>query len=149
MIADEPVDDFDEMTHLERGENLFEIHISRVVFSPEATRSFGDQEPATFCTYAFYDFELQTTPVVQGLSPAYNFTSQYLVRVDDGFLQYLQKSATALEIHLAHGIDFETAAACQLRFHEILEKNGRVCGSAILIGRCRVLALKLHFGLLW
>ncbi|XP_070808763.1 protein fantom [Pituophis catenifer annectens] len=134
MIADEPVDDFDETAHLERGENLFEIHISRVVFSPEAARSFGDQEPATFCTYAFYDFELQTTLVVQGLSPAYNFTSQYLVRVDDGFLQYLQKSATALEIHLAHGIDFETAAACQLRFHEILEKNGRVCASALLIG---------------
>ncbi|XP_032086615.1 protein fantom isoform X2 [Thamnophis elegans] len=134
MIADEPADDFDETAHLERGENLFEIHISRVVFSPEATRSFGDQEPATFCTYAFYDFEMQTTPVVQGLSPAYNFTSQYLVRVDDDFLQHLQRSATALEIHLAHGIDFETAAACRLRFHEILEKNGRVCGSAILIG---------------
>ncbi|XP_026569800.1 protein fantom [Pseudonaja textilis] len=134
MIADEAMDDFDETAHLERGENLFEIHIGRVVFSPEAARSFGDQEPSTFCTYAFYDFELQTTPVVQGLSPAYNFTSQYLVRVDDGFLQYLQKSATALEIHLAHGIDFETVAACQLRFHEVLEKNGRVCGSTILIG---------------
>uniref|UniRef100_A0A670YPC6 RPGRIP1 like n=1 Tax=Pseudonaja textilis TaxID=8673 RepID=A0A670YPC6_PSETE len=138
MIADEAMDDFDETAHLERGENLFEIHIGRVVFSPEAARSFGDQEPSTFCTYAFYDFELQTTPVVQGLSPAYNFTSQYLVRVDDGFLQYLQKSATALEIHLAHGIDFETVAACQLRFHEVLEKNGRVCGSTILIGRGQI-----------
>ncbi|XP_029140472.1 protein fantom [Protobothrops mucrosquamatus] len=134
MMADEPADDFDETAHLERGENLFEIHISRVAFSPEAAASFGDQEPATFCTYAFYDFELQTTPVVQGLSPAYNFTSQYLVRVDDCFLQHLQKSATTLEIHLAHGVDFETAGACQLRFHEILEKNGRICGSAILVG---------------
>ncbi|XP_063169266.1 protein fantom isoform X2 [Candoia aspera] len=134
IVADDPVDEFDETAHLERGENLFEIHISRVVFSAEATKSFGDQEPATFCTYAFYDFELQTTPVVQGLSPAYNFTSQYLVRVDDFFLQYVQKSATTLEIHLACGIDFETAGACQLRFHEILEKNGRICSSAILIG---------------
>ncbi|XP_039208321.1 protein fantom isoform X2 [Crotalus tigris] len=134
VTADEPVDDFDETAHLERGENLFEIHISRVVFTPEAAASFGDQEPVTFCTYAFYDFELQTTPVVQGLSPAYNFTSQYLVRVDDGFLQHLQKGATTLEIHLAHGVDFETAGACQLRFHEILEKNGRICGSAILVG---------------
>ncbi|KAM6430242.1 protein fantom isoform 2-T2 [Liasis olivaceus] len=137
MIADDPMDEFDETAHLERGENLFEIHISRVVFSAEATKSFGDQEPATFCTYAFYDFELQTTPVVQGLSPAYNFTSQYLVRVDDFFLQYLQKSTTTLEIHLAYGIDFETAGACQLRFHEVLEKNGRICSSAILIGMGR------------
>ncbi|XP_061449975.1 protein fantom isoform X2 [Rhineura floridana] len=134
IMPDDPVDEFDETAHLERGENLFEIHISKVIFSAEAAKSFGDQEPATFCTYAFYDFELQTTPVVQGLSPAYSFTSQYLVRVDDFFLQYVQKNSATLEIHHAYGLDFKTAAACQLRFHEILEKNGRIYGSAMLIG---------------
>ncbi|XP_053256073.1 protein fantom isoform X2 [Podarcis raffonei] len=134
IMPDDPVDVFDETAHLERGENLFEIHISRVIFSAEAAKSFGDQEPTTFCTYAFYDFELQTTPVVRGLSPAYNFTSQYLIRVDDFFLQYMQKNSSTLEIHHAYGLDFETAAACQLRFHEILEKNGRIYSSAMLVG---------------
>ncbi|XP_042294515.1 protein fantom isoform X2 [Sceloporus undulatus] len=134
ILPDDPVDEFNETAHLERGENLFEIHISKVQFSPEAAKSFGDQEPATFCTYAFYDFELQTTPVIRGLSPTYNFTSQYLVRMDDFFLQYLQKNTATLEIHHAYGMDFETIAACQLRFHEILEKNGRIYSSAILVG---------------
>nr|XP_034975188.1 protein fantom isoform X1 [Zootoca vivipara]XP_034975189.1 protein fantom isoform X1 [Zootoca vivipara]XP_034975190.1 protein fantom isoform X1 [Zootoca vivipara] len=134
IMPDDPVDEFDETAHLERGENLFEIHISRVMFSAEAAKSFGDQEPTTFCTYAFYDFELQTTPVVRGLSPAYNFTSQYLIRVDDFFLQYMQKNSSTLEIHHAYGLEFETAAACQLRFHEILEKNGRIYSSAMLVG---------------
>uniref|UniRef100_A0A670J1F0 RPGRIP1 like n=1 Tax=Podarcis muralis TaxID=64176 RepID=A0A670J1F0_PODMU len=137
IMPDDPVDVFDETAHLERGENLFEIHISRVIFSAEAAKSFGDQEPTTFCTYAFYDFELQTTPVVRGLSPAYNFTSQYLIRVDDFFLQYMQKNSSTLEIHHAYGLDFETAAACQLRFHEILEKNGRIYSSAMLVGDVR------------
>ncbi|XP_066493124.1 protein fantom isoform X2 [Tiliqua scincoides] len=134
ILPDDPVDEFDETTHLERGENLFEIHISKVTFSAEAVKSFHDQEPATFCTYAFYDFELQTTPVIWGLNPVYNFTSQYLVRVDDLFLQYMQKKSATLEIHHAYGMDFETAAACQLRFHQILEKNGRIYSSAILVG---------------
>lgn len=131
-------DEFDETAHLERGENLFEIHISKVVLSAEAAQSFGDQEPATFCTYAFYDFELQTTPVVRGLNPAYNFTSQYLVRVDDFLVQYVQKSTVTLELHHACGLDFETVAACQLRFHEILEKNGRLYSSAILVGKSQI-----------
>ncbi|KAJ6665950.1 hypothetical protein lerEdw1_000854 [Lerista edwardsae] len=144
ILPDDPVDEFDETTHLERGENLFEIHISKVTFSAEAMNSFHDQEPATFCTYAFYDFELQTTPVVRGLNPAYNFTSQYLVRVDDLFLQYTQKKSATLEIHHAYGMDFETAAACQLRFHQILEKNGRIYSSAILVGKTELFSSVLQ-----
>uniref|UniRef100_A0A452GI86 Protein fantom n=1 Tax=Gopherus agassizii TaxID=38772 RepID=A0A452GI86_9SAUR len=134
ILPEDPADEFDETVHLERGENLFEIHISKVIFSTEAVHAFGDQEPVTFCTYAFYDFELQTTPVVHGLNPSYNFTSQYLVRVDDFFLQYIQKSTITLEVHHALGTDYETAAACQLRFQEILENNGRIYSTAILVG---------------
>lgn len=132
--TDDETDELDVTVHLERGENLFEIHISKVNFSPEAIKVFGEQEPATFCTYAFYDFELQSTPVRQGLQPVFDFTSQYVVRVDDFFLQYLQKSTVKLEVQLAYGTDYETIAACQLRMHDILEQNGRLFGTAFLVG---------------
>ncbi|XP_063801359.1 protein fantom isoform X2 [Pseudophryne corroboree] len=128
------VEEFDESLHLERGENLLEIHISKVVFSLLATNSFGDQEPATFCTYAFYDFELQTTPVMQGLQASYKFTTQYLVRVNDLFLQYVQKNTVRFEVHLAIGTDYKTVAVCQLKFHDILEKTGRIYLSSMLVG---------------
>ncbi|XP_020840844.1 protein fantom isoform X1 [Phascolarctos cinereus] len=134
IMPDDPVDEFNEAIHLERGENLFEIHISKLTLSSEAIQASGDQEPSTFCTYAFYDFELQTTPVVSGLHPVYNFTSQYLVHVNDFFLQYIQKNGVTLEVHQAYSTDYETVAACQLRFHEILEKNGRILGAANLVG---------------
>ncbi|XP_041047716.1 protein fantom isoform X5 [Carcharodon carcharias] len=134
ITTDDQADEFDETVHLERGENLFEIHISKVTFSPEAIKAFGEQEPATFCTYAFYDYELQSTPVIHGLQPVFDFTSQYVVRVDDFFLQYLQKNTVKLEVQLAYGTEYETIAACQLRMHEILEKNGRIFGTEFLVG---------------
>ncbi|XP_053305114.1 protein fantom [Spea bombifrons] len=134
ITPDDDVAEFDESLKLERGENLFEIHISKAAFSPVAGRSFGDQEPSTFCTYAFYDFELQTTPVVRGMQPVYDFTSQYLIRVDDMFLQYIQKSTVRLELHVAFGTDYQTVAFCQLNFQEILEKSGRIFSSAVLVG---------------
>uniref|UniRef100_A0A8C4SRI3 RPGRIP1 like n=1 Tax=Erpetoichthys calabaricus TaxID=27687 RepID=A0A8C4SRI3_ERPCA len=134
VTAEDRADEFDETVCLERGENLFEIHISKASFSPEALQSFGDQEPVTFCTYAFYDFELQSTPVVQGSQPVYDFTSQYIVRVDDFFLQYLHKNSVTLEVQLSSGIEYQTVAACQLQLHDILEKNGRVFGTSTLIG---------------
>ncbi|XP_036009932.1 protein fantom isoform X3 [Mus musculus] len=134
IMPDDSVDEFDETIHLERGENLFEIHINKVTFSSEVLRASGDKELVTFCTYAFYDFELQTTPIVRGLYPEYNFTSQYLVHVNDLFLQYIQKNTVTLELHQAHSTDYETIAACQLRFHEILEKSGRIFCTTSLVG---------------
>ncbi|XP_015997869.2 protein fantom [Rousettus aegyptiacus] len=134
IMPDDSVDEFDETIHLERGENLFEIHIGKVTFSSEVSQASGDKEPVTFCTYAFYDFELQTTPVVRGLHPEYNFTSQYLVHVNDLFLQYIQKNTVTLEVHQAYSTEYETMAACQLRFHEILEKSGRIFCTASLVG---------------
>lgn len=135
IMPDDSVDEFDETIHLERGENLFEIHIGKVTFSSEVSQASGDKEPVTFCTYAFYDFELQTTPVVRGLHPEYNFTSQYLVHVNDLFLQYIQKNTVTLEVHQAYSTEYETMAACQLRFHEILEKSGRIFCTASLVGK--------------
>ncbi|NWY50911.1 FTM protein, partial [Chionis minor] len=130
----DPVDEFDETLHLERGENLFEIHIGKVTFSSGALHAFGDHEPATFCTYAFYDFELQITPVVYGRTPAYDFTSQYLVQADDCFLHYVQQNSITLEVHHAYGTDYETVAACQLKLNEILENNGKIYSTANLVG---------------
>ncbi|XP_052583756.1 protein fantom isoform X2 [Peromyscus californicus insignis] len=134
IMPDDSVDEFDATIHLERGENLFEIHISKVTFSSEVLQASGDKEPVTFCTYAFYDFELQTTPIVRGLHPEYNFTSQYLVHVNDLFLQYIQKNTVTLELHQAYSTDYETIAVCQLRFHQILEKSGRIFCTASLVG---------------
>ncbi|XP_074957716.1 protein fantom isoform X2 [Phalacrocorax aristotelis] len=134
ILPGDPVNEFDETLHSERGENLFEIHISKVIFSSGAMHAFGDHEPATFCTYAFYDFELQTTPVVYGRTPSYDFTSQYLVQADDCFLHYIQQNSITLEVHHACGTDYETVAACQLKFHEILEKNGKIYSTANLVG---------------
>ncbi|XP_063272645.1 protein fantom isoform X2 [Prinia subflava] len=135
VLPSDPVGESVETVHLERGENLFEIHISKVIFSSEAMHTFGDWEPATFCTYAFYDFELQITPVVHGNAPSYDFTSQFLVQSDDSFFHYIQEKSITLEVHRAYGIDYETIASCQLKFLEILENDGKIYNTANLVGK--------------
>ncbi|KAM8946781.1 protein fantom [Pelodytes ibericus] len=134
ITSDDDVVEFNESLKLGRGENLLEIHISKATFSHAVAEKFGDHELTTFCTHGFYDFEMQSTPLVIGMQPTYDFTSQYLVRVDDFFLEYVQKSAVKLEVHVAFGIDYETIASCQLRVHEILEKSGRIFCKSMLVG---------------
>ncbi|CAH1270008.1 RPGRIP1L [Branchiostoma lanceolatum] len=130
---EEEVEEIDETVHLERGENLFEIHIIKVVLSQEALDHLADAEPSLFCTYEFYDFELQTTPVVRGAKPEFKFTSKYVVKVDDFFLHYLQKESTTLEVHQAMGLDYTTLAVCQLKFRDLLDKpQGRIFSTTYL-----------------
>ncbi|XP_067651381.1 protein fantom-like isoform X3 [Haliotis asinina] len=127
--------DFDETIHLERGQNLFEIHISKVNLSNDAIRALGDEEPSIFCTWEFFEFEIQSTPVVRGPRSEYNFTSQYVVKVDDFFLHYLQKDSCTLELHQSFGQDFQTLAVCQLVFRDIFDKpHGRIHGTATFTG---------------
>ncbi|XP_067292112.1 protein fantom isoform X2 [Pseudorasbora parva] len=132
--SDDVTDEFDGPLHLARGENLLEIHLGRAQFAPEAVESLKDKDPSTFCTYAFYDFELQSTAVVRGARPAYRFTSQYLVRVDELFLNYLHTSSVTVEVQLAEGLSFRTVAAGQLRLNQLLERDGKVFGTIQLVG---------------
>nr|KAG5707913.1 hypothetical protein BaRGS_031644 [Batillaria attramentaria] len=127
--------DFDETIQLERGQNLFEVHIQKVNLSEDAIRHIGDEEPAVFCTWEFFEFEIQSTPVLRGSRPAFDFTSQYVVKVDDFFLHYLQKQTCTLELHQSFGQEYRTVAACQLVFREIFDKpHGRIHGVATLTG---------------
>lgn len=80
-------------------------------------------DPSTFCTIEFFEHELQTTPIVKGQRPEYNFTSQYIVKVDDFFLHYLQKETTTIELHQAIGSDYNTKAACQISFRELIDQQ--------------------------
>lgn len=128
-------EEMDSTVELQRGQNIFEIHIDKVTFSQESMKEFDSDEPVTFVTYEFFEHELQTTPIVKGSRPVFNFTSQYIVRVDDFFLHFLQKESTLVEIHRAFGTDYKTVAACQLKFRDLLEKpHGRVHCTAKLVG---------------
>jgi len=123
------------IANLERGQNIFEIHLTRITLSAEAVRLMaGETDPSTFCTIEFFEHELQTTPKVNGQKPEYNFTSQYVIRVDDFFLHYLQKETTTVELHQAIGSDYETRAVCHLSFRDLIDKQvPRIHGSANLL----------------
>ncbi|XP_021379189.1 protein fantom-like isoform X4 [Mizuhopecten yessoensis] len=132
---EDAIADFDETIHLERGQNLFEIHVQKVCLSDEGVKQIGDDEPSVFCTWEFFEFEIQSTPVLKGSRPEFDFTSQYIVKVDDFFLHFLQKDSCTLELHQSFGQDYRTIAACQLVFKEIFNKtHGRIHGTATLTG---------------
>ncbi|XP_070810201.1 X-linked retinitis pigmentosa GTPase regulator-interacting protein 1 [Pituophis catenifer annectens] len=140
-----------KLLKLQHGENLFELHISGAILSAEAVQLLGDPELLTFCTYAFYDFETHCTPLAHGVRPRYNFTSQYVVRVDPFFMQYLHGATSRLDLHLASAVDHTTLASCWLHFGQVLNREEQVRCTAVLRGPkgedygLLEYGLKLHF----
>jgi protein fantom len=104
------------------------------MLSDEALRIMNEREPSTFCTIEFFEHELQTTPIAKGQRADYNFTSQYIIRVDDFFLHYLQKKTTTIELYQTIGSDYDAQAACQLSFRELIDQQKpRLHGAANLL----------------
>ncbi|GBM65378.1 Protein fantom, partial [Araneus ventricosus] len=120
---------------LSKGENIFEIHIEQMKFTKEGLENLSSPNSKIFLTWNFYEFELQSTPVVPAERPQFNFTAQYTVEVDDYFLCYLHENVVLLELNESLGVDFKNVASCQLRFSNIFTKpKGRIHGTQNLTG---------------
>eukprot|EP00741_Cyanophora_paradoxa_P015136 tig00020848_g14607.t1 len=116
--AGEP--DFDP--DLKEGENMVEIVLEDAMFDRNV---FEDESVSTFFTWDFYEHETQATPVIPGLSPIYSFASQYVVVVDEFFLQFLSSQRMLLELHQANGLDFERIGQSEINLSDLLEAGGK------------------------
>nr|AKN21709.1 NPHP8 [Schmidtea mediterranea] len=114
---------------LERGENILEIHIGRVCLTQQAVENIKDKDPFLFGTWDFYDFETQATGVLRGTSSEFDIKAEYLVKIDDFFLNYLYKNTFPFELHQATGAEYVTLAACQMSCKDIFEKSSSQEGS--------------------
>ena len=76
----------DDLRPPRAGENIFELRLLGVDIDGGM---IGEDNPATFNTVDFFEHETQATAVHQGLAVTANHTLQYIVKVDDFFLEYL------------------------------------------------------------
>ncbi|XP_049577997.1 protein fantom [Syngnathus scovelli] len=125
--------DQDLSPSLEHGENLVEVQIVGAAMSEAALEALGDLVPSTFCTYAFYLFDLHATPVAMGPTPRYGFTSQYVVSVDQDFLDYVGRRRLCVEMHQALGLRWKTVASAALDLRRLL-RDGAAAGTLPLVG---------------
>lgn len=125
----------EDCAHLEGGESLVDLQIVGARLSSSALKLLGEGEPATFCTYIFFRFDIHSTPVVWGRHPKYSFTSRYLVKTEEDFLDYVRTCAVFVELHQRLvGCGWRTVATAHLPLRLLLERGGQVQGSAPLAG---------------
>ena len=128
MRVDEGIDSGEETpgeeVELQRGQNLLEIHLHQLTLYSEVLEKLGDSEPHLFLSYDFFEYETEMTPVTKGSRPVFNFQSNFVIRVDDFFLDYVMRQNVPLEIYLTQGFDYKLVAKGHLDLKPILHDHG-------------------------
>lgn len=124
----------EQCVHLKCGESLIDLQIVGARLSSSALKLLGEGEPATFCTYVFFRFDIHSTPVVRGQHPKYSFTSKYIVKMEEDFLDYVSSCSVLVELHQRLvGCEWRTMATAHLPLRQLLEHDGKVQGSVPLV----------------
>ncbi|TMW68489.1 hypothetical protein Poli38472_005957 [Pythium oligandrum] len=109
------------------GEQLLEIWILNAHFD----RSVITSTSSTFLLCDFYDFESQSTPLLIGNLPDYNFSATFKVLVDAFFLRYVASEMLVFELHQAVQGDFRLIGRASLPLAGLLKSKGAIKESAL------------------
>ncbi|KAK6103597.1 hypothetical protein QQG55_13105 [Brugia pahangi] len=82
------------------------LHLSRIVLSSNGMAQIGTLRPVIFLAIEFYDFELQTTPMLNGSDIRLDFSTIYDVIVSNLFLHYLETHGITIEMYQPRGTDY-------------------------------------------
>ncbi|KDO29496.1 hypothetical protein SPRG_06036 [Saprolegnia parasitica CBS 223.65] len=114
---------------LDQGENLLEIWVVSAHFEPKYVHGTS----CTFVLCDFYDFESQTTALLTGSDPVYNFATSYKITADAFFLRYLASDQLALEVHQAIQGDFQVVGRTALPLRPLLSSRGVLRDTSVSI----------------
>ncbi|CAM9773902.1 unnamed protein product [Scytosiphon promiscuus] len=103
-------------------QNIVEVWIVGTELEP-GVLSAGS---SSFIVVDFFDFESQATPLLPGLSPAFDFATTFKVTVDDFFLRYLGTEGLVLELNQARAADFELVGRRQVALAGLLSSKPRI-----------------------
>lgn len=104
---------------LAEDENVCQISIKDAQIRRDA--DFGDHHH-TFVTLDFFEHATQITPACEGLAPDYDYTIDYVVKVDDWFLQYLWTKEITMELNLARGTEYSVIGRGTFSLRDLLER---------------------------
>ena len=109
----------DDIPGLGPDENIAELHLERLSLEKSALR--GESNPNTFLTVDFFEHETQATPLAAGWSVDLSQTFEFVVAVDNLFIQFMELDCLRLDLHVAHGLDFRTVGSAAWPLRRVLD----------------------------
>lgn len=104
---------------LNPDQNLMEVWVKNATIAPESLPSGS----STFAVVDFFDYESQTTQLLTGNKPTWDYAASYKVFVDDFFLRYLATDVVTIELNAASQGDFTMLARATIPLSALLKSK--------------------------
>ncbi len=99
----------DKGEELRPDENLLEIWVKGATIRDNGILAPGS---STFVVIDFFDYESQTTSLLSGPKPQWDFASTYKIAVDDFLLRYLALDVVSLELNMVSAARLIALISC-------------------------------------
>jgi protein fantom len=117
--------------NLRPGQNMISVHLKAAIFSQDGCEylekkkkiNYKQTEFTTCATIDFADFETEVSSLGFGIKPCYDYTSNYILTIDDYFLNYLETTSIPITIYHTNGMEFIPIGYTFANFVEIVTKN--------------------------
>ncbi|MFH4981383.1 hypothetical protein AB6A40_008092 [Gnathostoma spinigerum] len=86
----EPIETRLSESHISDGSNETVLRITKMKILDYGIKYLGSVQPLVFLSIEFFDFELETTPMLKGPETAFDYTATYDVVVSNLFIHYLE-----------------------------------------------------------
>ena len=78
---------------------------------------------STFVVLDFYAFESQTTQLVSGSTPSWDFAATFKLNIDDGLIRYLATDVMVMELNMTSHGDFTTVGRATVALSTLLKSK--------------------------
>ncbi|GAB4815102.1 hypothetical protein N2152v2_002148 [Parachlorella kessleri] len=158
--AGQPAYEPEELRGLPAHQSIVELHVHAADLGQHVLGPQG----MTFLTLDFYQHETQTTAVMEGASPQYNTSTQFVVTMDDYLVAFLREGSLRVQLHAckasaAGGVGYETVGEGEVPLAQLLEEapgatlghrecqlldqQGRPCGT-VQYALCALRPIRTH-----
>jgi hypothetical protein len=104
------------------GENMLEIWIKK----SDIKDGILTPGSSTFVVIDFFDYESQTTSVISGCHPEWDFAATYKINVDDFLLRFFATDVVTFELNMAAQGDFTLLGRSTIPLNSLLKSRPRI-----------------------
>nr|CAD2174787.1 unnamed protein product [Meloidogyne enterolobii] len=97
------------------------LTVSKLILTENCLKFAESQNPAVFIAIEFFDFELQTSQLVNGPEVDLNFTSIFELTISDLFIHYLQTEGMNIELYIVQNeINYKLCSQATIPLKKLL-----------------------------
>ena len=141
LLEDKLMEESQEETEIEltMNENALDVYFGECVYEEglEAQIGYDLEDMLSFFSVDFYMHETQTSDILSGRNPMFNFQILFKVDVNEGFLSYLKNERMTVEIYSLRDNVQILLGEGKISLNELLINNPNI-SKQVINGECEI-----------